>query len=67
VSVKRVTNVEFSVSEEAALTIKALLYRLNWSQFDFASQLAYDIENLEISGVDVSIDFNYETEEFDRV
>lgn len=64
-SAKRVTQVEFSVSEEAALTIKALLYRLNWNEFNFAEQLAADIENLEIEG-DVSIDFNYDTEEFDR-
>lgn len=64
-SVKRISQIQLNVSEEAALTIKALLYRLNWSEFNFAEQLAADIENLELEG-DVSIEFNYDTEEYNR-
>lgn len=64
-SAERVTNVQLTISEEAALTIKALLYRLNWSDFPFAEQLTTDIENLELDG-DVTIEYDFDTEEFKR-
>lgn len=63
-SASRVTNVTLTTSEEGAYVIRQLLFRLNWQDFQFAEGLAASIDDLELNTVD--IDYNQETEEFDR-
>lgn len=64
-SAKRVTSIQLTVSEEAALVIKELLYALNWDQFAFAEGVVEAINSVEPEG-DVTITYNEASGQFDK-
>lgn len=64
VSVKSISSVQITVSEEFASVLRSLVYALNWEQFPDAEEF---VDALADIGTDeVNIDYNESTGEFVR-